>query len=50
MHAHMEIGKQWTRPWWNAGASHMNVAYPKRFFDALWLVSLLGTQRRFQHV
>jgi RNA-directed DNA polymerase len=35
-------------PWWNAGARHMNVAYPKSFFDALGLVSLLDTQRRFQ--
>jgi RNA-directed DNA polymerase len=37
-------------PWWNSGASHMNAAYPKRFFDELGLVSLLDTQRRFQHV
>jgi len=37
-------------PWWNAGASRMNEAYPKRFFDALGLVSLLDTQQRFQHV
>ena len=37
-------------PWWDAGASHMNAAYPKRLFDALGLVSLLDTQRRFQHV
>jgi len=37
-------------PWWNAGASHMNAAYPKRFFDAMGLVSLLDTQRRFQQV
>ena len=38
-------------PWWNSGASHMNAAYPKRFFDRpLGLVSLLDTQRRFQHV
>lgn len=37
-------------PWWNAGASHMNAAYPKRFFDALGLVSLLDIQRRFQSV
>ena len=37
-------------PWWNAGASPMNAADPKRFFDALGLVSLLDTQRRFQHV
>lgn len=36
--------------WWNAGASHMNQAFPKRFFDALGLVSLLDTQQRFQHV
>ncbi|MFH1652952.1 MAG: group II intron reverse transcriptase/maturase [Pseudomonadota bacterium] len=27
--------------WWNSGASHMNEAYPKRFFDSLGLVSLL---------
>jgi RNA-directed DNA polymerase len=37
-------------PWWNAGASHMNAAYPKSFFDAQGLVSLLDTQRRFQYV
>ena len=35
-------------PWWNAGASHMSVAFPKRFFDAMGLVSLLDTQRRLQ--
>ena len=28
-------------PWWNAGASHMNQAFPKRFFDRRGLVSLL---------
>jgi RNA-directed DNA polymerase len=37
-------------PWWNAGASHMRAAYPKRVFDVMGLVSLLDTQRRFQHV
>jgi RNA-directed DNA polymerase len=37
-------------PWWNAGASHMNAAYPKSFFDVLRLVSLLDTQQRFQFV
>ena len=37
-------------PWWNAGASHMNITHPKRFFDALGLVSLLDTQQRFQRV
>ena len=35
-------------PWWNSGASHMNTAFPKRFFDALGLISLLDTQRRLQ--
>lgn len=37
-------------PWWNAGASHMNAAYPKGFFDVLGLVSLLDTRHRFQLV
>jgi RNA-directed DNA polymerase len=32
-------------PWWNAGASHMNEAYPKRYFDDLGLVSLLNQLR-----
>jgi len=27
-------------PWWNAGAAHMNRAFPKRFFDHLGLFSL----------
>lgn len=27
-------------PWWNAGASHMNAAFPKAWFDARGLVSL----------
>jgi len=35
-------------PWWNSGASHMNQAFPKSFFDRLGLVSLLDTMRRFQ--
>jgi RNA-directed DNA polymerase len=29
-------------PWWNAGASHMNLAFPKKYFDRLGLVSLLN--------
>ena len=33
-------------PWWNAGASHMNEAYPKRYFDQIGLVSLLNEVRR----
>jgi len=37
-------------PWWNSGASHMNHALPRKFFDALGLVSLLEQHRRFQNV
>jgi len=37
-------------PWWNSGASHMNAAFPKCFFDRLGLVSLLDTKRRLQCV
>ena len=37
-------------PWWNAGASHMNQAFPKRFFDRLGLVSLLDQLRKLQRV
>ena len=33
-------------PWWNCGASHMNAAYPKRYFDKLGLVSLSDYRRR----
>jgi len=29
-------------PWWNAGARHMNLAFPKSFFDQQGLVSLLN--------
>lgn len=35
-------------PWWNSGASHMNQAYRKSYFDRLGLVSLLDTTRRLQ--
>jgi RNA-directed DNA polymerase len=34
-------------PWWNAGASHMNQALPKQYFDHLGLVSLLNRHLRF---
>lgn len=34
--------------WWNAGASHMNHAFAKSFFDRMGLVSLVDTHRRFQ--
>lgn len=36
--------------WWNSGASHMNLAFPKRYFDRMGLVSLLDTMRRLQCV
>ena len=32
--------------WWNSGASHMNEAFPKRYFDQLGLISLLNQRRR----
>jgi group II intron reverse transcriptase/maturase len=35
-------------PWWNAGASHMNEAFPKSFFDKFGLLSLLHEHRRLQ--
>jgi RNA-directed DNA polymerase len=34
--------------WWNSGASHMNEAYPKRFFEGMGLISLLTTVRLAQ--
>ncbi|MFH1269201.1 MAG: group II intron reverse transcriptase/maturase [Planctomycetota bacterium] len=35
-------------PWWNAGASHMNEAFPKKYFDELGLVTLLYQLRKLQ--
>ncbi len=35
-------------PWRNAGASHMNQAYRKRWFEKLGLVSLLECHQQFQ--
>jgi len=32
--------------WWNSGASHMNEAFPRNYFDKLGLVSLMNMQRR----
>ncbi len=32
--------------WWNSGSSHMNAAFPKRYFDQLGLLSLLTTVRQ----
>lgn len=34
--------------WWNSGASHMNEAFPKRFFDRVGLISLLTAVRLAQ--
>ena len=33
--------------WWNAGASHMNKAYPKHYFNQMGLVSLQQTHRKY---
>jgi len=37
-------------PWWNAGASHMNLAVPAAYLTRLGLVSLLREQQRLQCV
>lgn len=34
-------------PWWNAGSSHMNQAFPIKYFDQLGLVSLQKTHSRY---
>ena len=34
--------------WWNAGASHMNEAFPKSYFDRLGLTSLQNQLRALQ--
>ena len=36
--------------WWNSGASHLNQALPKKFFDRLGLVSLMAHYHRLQCV
>ncbi len=36
------------KSWWNSGASHMNEAYPKSYFDRVGLISLLDLMRRAQ--
>lgn len=35
--------------WWNAGASHMNQALPKKLFDRLGLVSLVDYTHQLKH-
>ncbi|MDQ3016328.1 MAG: group II intron reverse transcriptase/maturase [Bacteroidota bacterium] len=32
-------------PWWNSGATHMNMALPKRYFDSIGLISLQDVHR-----
>jgi RNA-directed DNA polymerase len=34
--------------WWNAGASHLNLALPAKYFTSKGLVSLMDTHRRLQ--
>ena len=34
-------------PWWNSGASHMNLAYPKSYFEKIGLVSLQEKHARY---
>ena len=36
--------------WWNSGASHMNGAFRKKFFDRLSLVSMLDELYKFRHL
>lgn len=36
-------------PWWNAGASHMNDAFRKAYFDRCGLLSFMDLHRRFNH-
>jgi RNA-directed DNA polymerase len=35
-------------PWWNSGASHMNEAFKKRFFDDMGLLSLFDLVKQLQ--
>ncbi|WP_413730234.1 group II intron reverse transcriptase/maturase [Sodalis sp. RH22] len=37
-------------PWWNSGASHMNQALPKKWWDRLGLVSILDTINRLNRI
>lgn len=37
-------------PWWNAGARHMNRAFPKKYFEVCGLISLLDKRLSFGEV
>jgi len=55
MQSGLDEARAWTSaysghgPWWNAGASHMNDAFRKSFFDHLGLPSLLDEHRRLNY-
>lgn len=55
MRAGLGESRAWTSatngrgPWWNAGASHMNQAFPARYFDAIGLIRLSSYHRTLQH-
>ena len=34
-------------PWWNAGSSHMNAAYPNAAFERIGLISIRGNRSSF---
>lgn len=36
-------------PWWNAGAQHMNRAFPKNFFDALGMYSFVDSLSAYRN-
>ena len=36
--------------WWNSGASHMNMAFPAKWFAQQGLISLLSQHQRFQNL
>jgi RNA-directed DNA polymerase len=36
--------------WWNAGSSHMNQAFPKIYFDAIGLISLLDEKYKIKYL
>jgi len=52
MKAGLDEVRAWTSatngrgPWWNAGASHMNQAYPAKFFESLGLIRLTNHHQK----
>ena len=37
-------------PWWNAGSSHMNQAFPKKYFDKVGLISLQDEKKKIEYL